>query len=47
MKVDTAIDTCMEANTEKSMLATGEYVHTMEYMRNDNFEHFKGWIIFR
>ncbi|WP_181444802.1 hypothetical protein ABNP39_22795 (plasmid) [Pantoea dispersa] len=47
MKVDTAIDTCMKANTGKRMLATGGYVHTTEYMKNDTFEHDKGGIIFR
>lgn len=47
MKVDTAIDTCMKANTGKPRLVTGGYVHTTEYMKNDTFEHDKDGIIFR
>ncbi|MBZ6392518.1 MAG: hypothetical protein LBE90_18720 [Pantoea dispersa] len=46
MKVDTAIDTYMKANTRKRMLATSGDVHTTGYVKNDTFEHGKGSIIF-
>lgn len=46
MKVDTATDTCMKANTGKRKLATGGYVHTTAYKKMDTFVHGKGDIIF-
>jgi hypothetical protein len=46
MKVDTAIDTCMKANTGKPRLVTGGYVHSTGYMKIDTSRHDEGDIIF-